>query len=179
MAFYPTFFRLWVFTPFPLKFVTDCSVTPAFWWHETNSFLCLTTSALTHDVFQSVSFHPHSHCNLLRIAQRASGMHWRFFCVVFGSGYVSSSSLHARTSSDLTLLSPALHSCTIRIVVLFASLTLWYVNETKSLFFCQIFTRGADGKCTICSNTEGDHYAHPNGNKYCVSICLHLCLNSL
>ena len=34
------------------------SATLAFWWHETNFFLCLTTSALTHDVLQRVSFHP-------------------------------------------------------------------------------------------------------------------------
>ena len=59
------------------------SATPAFWWHETNFFLCLTTSALTHDVLQWVSFHPHSHCNLLRIAQRASATryYWHILCV--------------------------------------------------------------------------------------------------
>jgi hypothetical protein len=65
-------FSLWVLTPSPLKFVMECSATPAFWWHETNFFLCLTTSALIHDLLQFVSFHPHSHSNLLRIAQRAS-----------------------------------------------------------------------------------------------------------
>ncbi len=58
--------------PSPLKFVMECSATHAFWWHETNFFLCLTTSGLTHDVLQWVSFHPNSHWNLLRIAQRAS-----------------------------------------------------------------------------------------------------------
>jgi hypothetical protein len=31
----------------------------------------------------------------------------------------------------------------------------------------RFFTRGADGKCTVCSKTEGNHYAHPNGNNYC------------
>ncbi len=45
--------------------------------------------------------------------------------------------------------------------------------------FRQQFKPGADGKCTNCDKTGGDHYPHPNGNMYCVSICLHLCLRSL
>ena len=32
------------------------------------------------------------------------------------------------------------------------------------------FKRGSDGKCTVCSKTEGDHYNHPNGNKYCYGL---------
>ena len=38
LAFYTTFFRMWVLTPSPLKFVMECSATLAFLWHETNYF---------------------------------------------------------------------------------------------------------------------------------------------
>ena len=41
----------------------------AFLCHETNFFCVSTTSGLLHDVFQTVSVHPHPHSNLLRIAQ--------------------------------------------------------------------------------------------------------------
>ncbi len=49
-----------LFTIFACLVCTEAhsSATHAFWWHETNFFLCLTTSALTHDVLQWVSFHP-------------------------------------------------------------------------------------------------------------------------
>jgi hypothetical protein len=44
-----------------------------------------------------------------------------------------------------------------------------------TLFFPQIFKRGADGMCTRCNMTEKDHVLKKKDEKmHCVSICLHL-----
>jgi hypothetical protein len=42
-------------------------------------------------------------------------------------------------------------------------------EETNALlvFITQTFSRGSDGKCTVCSQAQGEHYNHPNGLKYC------------
>ncbi len=60
LAFYTTFFRLWVFTPSLLKFVTGCSATLAFLWHETNSFLSLPLLAFYTTFFSMWVFTPSS-----------------------------------------------------------------------------------------------------------------------
>ena len=56
----------------------------------------------------------------LAMRQHTSGMHCLFFCVVFGRKYVSSSSLDARTSSDLSGTQLLL----LYIVLLFADLSI-------------------------------------------------------
>ncbi len=71
MAFYTTFFSVWVLTPIPIEICYGL-LSDAF--DETNSFgvTLLVFSlfcGLLHDVFQYVSAHPHPHWNLLWIPQ--------------------------------------------------------------------------------------------------------------
>jgi hypothetical protein len=224
MAFYTTFFSMWVFTPIPIEICYGLLRDALPFCDMKLTLVCVsTTSGLLHDVFQWVSVHPHPHWNLLWIAQRRlpfcdmkltllvssllCGLlhdvfqnvsvhphpHWNLLHIAhwnllrIAQRRLPFCDMKLETNSFLCLYhfwpstrrfsvcecSPHPHWNLLRIRY------FSFVNETKIFFFCQKFNRGADGKCTICSETEGNHYAHSNGNKYCVSICLHLCLNSL